>query len=363
MLCYSQLNRLAERVAPCFCRKIRRPVHEYRFCSSFIIFFRSCGWPVVLDLFVRRLKAVKMNAEIPAAYPTRRPAQQNTMSEHKQSEMPALIPLEQRQVLFYEDEVTAVVVAAGERRQVFVPLRPLTENLGLAWSGQYERLQRDPVLSAEIRSVRVTRTEAGRLSGQASAEVSREMVCLPLDYLNGWLFGINANRVKPEIRERLIRYQRDCYQVLHEAFLEGRLSADPDFDELLDSDSPAAQAYRLAAAMMRLARQQLVLEGQLESHGQQLADHERRLEEVEATLGDPGRHITPDQASQISQSVKAVALALGKKTGRNEYGGVYGEFYRRFGITSYKLLPARRFAEAISFLDEWHQSLEGSVPF
>jgi hypothetical protein len=285
------------------------------------------------------------------------------MPEDDPSEPTALIPLEQRQVLFYEDEVTAVVVAEGEERQIFVPLRPLTENLGLAWSGQYERLQRDPVLSEEIRSVRVTRTEPGRSSVQASAEVSREMVCLPLDYLNGWLFGINANRVKAEIRERLIRYQRECYQVLHEAFIEGRLSSDPDFGELLQSDSPAAQAYRMAAAMMRLARQQLVLEAQLESHGSRLADHERRLEEVEATLGDPGRHITPDQASQISQAVKAVAMALSKKTGRNEYGGVYGEFYRRFGITSYKLLPARRFEEAIAFLSEWHQSLEGKVPF
>lgn len=33
------------------------------------------------------------------------------------------------------------------------------------------------------------------------------MLCLPLEYLNGWLFGINATRVKKEIRENLIRYQ------------------------------------------------------------------------------------------------------------------------------------------------------------
>src|SRR5690606_34883605 len=103
----------------------------------------------------------------------------------------ALEPLEQRQVLFYDDEVTAVLVEAGNRREVFVPLRPLVDNLGLAWSGQYERLRRDPGLSAEIRSVRVTRTEAARSQEGGPVEVSREMVCLPLDYLNGWLFGIN----------------------------------------------------------------------------------------------------------------------------------------------------------------------------
>ncbi|MDT8304796.1 MAG: phage antirepressor N-terminal domain-containing protein [Anaerolineae bacterium] len=285
------------------------------------------------------------------------------MPEQNSASNTTLIPLEQRQVLFYDDEVTAVLVADGERRQIYVPLRPLVDNLGLAWSGQYERLQRDAVLSEEIRSVRVTRTEPGRSASQETAEVSREMVCLPLDYLNGWLFGINASRVKSEIRERLIRYQRECYHVLHEAFVDGRLSGDPNFADLLRSDSPAAQAYRIASAMMRLARQQLVLEAQVESQGEQLADHERRLEEVEATLGDPGRHITPEQASQISQAVKAVAMALSKRSGRNEYGGVYGEFYRRFGITGYKLLPARRFDDAMAFLSEWYQSLEGDVPF
>lgn len=34
------------------------------------------------------------------------------------------------------------------------------------------------------------------------------------------LFGINANRVKPELRERLITYQQECYQVLAAAFLD-----------------------------------------------------------------------------------------------------------------------------------------------
>ena len=52
---------------------------------------------------------------------------------------------------------------------------------------------------------------------------------------------------------------------------------------------------------------------------------EERLGRVEATLGDPGHAVTPDQASQISQAVKAVAMELSKKSSRNEYGGVHGE--------------------------------------
>ncbi len=112
----------------------------------------------------------------------------------------------------------------------------------------------------------------------------------------------------------------------------------------------------MAQAVLQLARNQLMMRSQL-------MEHEQRLEAIEAQLGDSGRNVTPDQASQISQAVKAVALALGKKTGRNEFGSVYGELYRKFGITGYKMLPARRFDEAMKFLTEWHESVTGTLPF
>jgi hypothetical protein len=189
------------------------------------------------------------------------------------------------------------------------------------------------------------------------------MLCLPLDYLTGFLFGINASRVKSELRDSVIRYQRECYKVLAEAFQEGRLTADPVLDELLKSDTEAVQAYKMLQAMVKLARNQIQLEAQLGTHATQLIDHEHRLEEIESTLGDTGRNVTPDQASQISQAVKAVAIALGKRTKRNEFGAVYGELYRKFGIISYKSLPASRFEEAMKFLTEWHQDLTGDIPF
>jgi hypothetical protein len=91
--------------------------------------------------------------------------------------------------------------------------------------------------------------------------------------------------------------------------------------------------------------------------------HEERLETIEGMLGDPSRSVTPDQASQISQAVKAVAIVLGKQTKQNEFGAVYGEMYRKFGITSYKLLLAERFDECMSWLTEWHGSLVDDVEF
>jgi hypothetical protein len=60
-----------------------------------------------------------------------------------------------------------------------------------------------------------------------------------------------------------------------------------------------------------------------------------------------------------------VAAVSSKQTGRNEFGGVYGELYRKFGITSYKLLPAKKFADPMRWLSDWYSQVTGSdeVPF
>jgi hypothetical protein len=113
-------------------------------------------------------------------------------------------PLAQRTVNFYGDELTAVQV--GE--QVYTPVKYMCECLGVAWQGQYERIERDAVLSSTIRVIRI----------DAKDGKQREAICLPAEYINGWLFGIDENRVKPELREKLIAYKRECYRVLARAF-------------------------------------------------------------------------------------------------------------------------------------------------
>jgi hypothetical protein len=272
-----------------------------------------------------------------------------------------LVPVVQKEVIFYEDAITAVQVNENGRTQILIPLRPLCDHLELNWSGQLQRIKRDPVLAGELRSVFVTQAEPGRSATTAASEATREMICLPLDFLNGWLFGVNAGRVKDSVRERFIRYQRECHRALFEAFNEGRLTSEPGFDELLANDTPAAQAYKMASAIMKMARQQLILEAQLETHSAKLINHEQRLEEIESTLGDPGRFVTPDQAMQISQAIKAIATEIEKRTRKNEYGAIYGQLYREFGITSYKQLPAGKFNQAMEWLAAWYRRITGST--
>jgi hypothetical protein len=87
-----------------------------------------------------------------------------------------------------------------------------------------------------------------------------------------------------------------------------------------------------------------------------------RVEKLELRVST-GSLVTEDQASQISQAVKTVAIALGKKSGRNEFGAIYGELYRRYGITGYKQLPAAKFQDAMNWLNEWREEMEGPNPF
>jgi hypothetical protein len=262
------------------------------------------------------------------------------------------VPTEQKQVTFYDDEITAVLVDRGNHAQVYVPVKQLCEHMGVAWPPQYRRIQRDEVLSEVATSITVTVTEAGQRGA---------VVCLPLKLIPGFLFGINASRVKPELKEKIIRYRRECFDVLAEAFQEGRLTATSGFDDLLAADSPAVQAYKTASAIMQMARQQILLEAQIGQHASRLDAYEERLELVETTLGDPGHHVTPDQAMQISQAVKMVAMELGKRSKKNEYGAVYGQLYRQFAVTSYKQLPSSQFDKAMDWLTEWYKRITGAT--
>ncbi len=182
--------------------------------------------------------------------------------------------------------ITAVLIADERGSSVYVPIRPICDFMGLNWDGQRRRINRDAVLSQEVMSVVVTTTDIDPSSRRPHTSA---VLALPLKFIPGFLFGINADRVKSELRDKIIRYQRECYDVLAEAFREGRLTSDPDFSQLLILDTPAVQAYKASLAIVQLARQQVIIEAQL-------ADHEQRLESIGATLSDSGRFINKEQA-------------------------------------------------------------------
>lgn len=260
----------------------------------------------------------------------------------------ALESTEQKSVLFYDDELTAVR-AGGD---IYVSVPQMCSSLGLDTQAQRRRMERHEIMAEGVGVAKLA-TPGGQ----------QDTYVLRVDLIPLWLSGVRVSAVRDEIQPKLARFQREAAKVLWQAFQDGRLTTDPeiDFEALLAQDSPAAQAYRIAQAVMRMAQQQLILEAKVENHGAQLGEHAERLDQLEAAVG--GKHVTEVQAAQISQAVKAVALAIGKKTKRNEFGAVYGELYRKFGVASYKLIPQRRFQEVMDFLNEWLQHHIGDEPF
>lgn len=109
-----------------------------------------------------------------------------------------------------------------EGDSTFVGLKPIVEAMGLDWSAQYRRVKRDPILSEGIAMMA---TPFGRGGDQ-------DAVCLNLELVNGWLFTIQADRIKDaDVREKVVTYQRECYRVLQDHFAGKRKGKDAVMSE------------------------------------------------------------------------------------------------------------------------------------
>ncbi|EOD3207889.1 phage antirepressor N-terminal domain-containing protein, partial [Salmonella enterica subsp. enterica serovar Newport] len=78
----------------------------------------------------------------------------------------------------------------------YTPMKPIVEGMGMDWASQFTKMKQRFKTSI----VKITM----QLPGD---EQRREIICLALRKLAGWLQTISPNKVRPEIRERVIRYQ------------------------------------------------------------------------------------------------------------------------------------------------------------
>jgi len=83
----------------------------------------------------------------------------------------------------------------------YIPVKPICENIGLSWQPQHEKLSRSKRWKAELITVM---TEGG----------PQQMLCIPLIKLPAWLASISPEKVKPELRDKLIKYQEESDMAL-----------------------------------------------------------------------------------------------------------------------------------------------------
>jgi hypothetical protein len=181
----------------------------------------------------------------------------------------------------FDGDKIDVIEYAG---QFFVPMKPICEAIGLDWPSQRKLIERDPVLG----SVMVVLTTTGT-DGK-----TYPMLCLPIKFINGWLFKIDVSRYKGPMRSKLIRYQVDCYDVLYERFCR-RPSATTD----------------------------LVPREKIEEYERAIEDMTRRAEALEERI--------KEQNIQFSRKISGIHASLNSMRQRtNEVDDTYGSLRRLY---------------------------------
>ena len=94
------------------------------------------------------------------------------------------------------------MVLVGKDNEALVAMKPIATNMGLDWKSQHTKL------TEKFGSVMVEITTTG---GDGKRY---EMSCLPLRKLPAWLYSISPNKVKSELRDKIIRYQEECDDAL-----------------------------------------------------------------------------------------------------------------------------------------------------
>lgn len=92
----------------------------------------------------------------------------------------------------------------------YVAMREIVEGIGLDWKVQHRKL-----------TSHYQKFSCGHITTTGKDGKKYEMLCMPIKKLNGWLFSINPNKVRADLKERLENYQEECFLALWDYWTEG----------------------------------------------------------------------------------------------------------------------------------------------
>lgn len=98
----------------------------------------------------------------------------------------------------------------GINNEPYVPMRPVVEGMGLVWAAQFVKLKQR--FAKGISEIEIP-----------SAGGKQLMTCLAFRKFAAWLSSIQPNKVRPEIRDKVIQYQEECDDVLYEYWTKGHV--------------------------------------------------------------------------------------------------------------------------------------------
>lgn len=158
-------------------------------------------------------------------------------------------------------KINGVDIRTVERDgEIFVPVKPICQALTIDFEGQRQRIARHYILGSTAFTVKAV----------ASDEKEREMLCLPLEYIYGWLFTIDAGQVAESCREAVATYQLECYKVLYNYFT-----------------GTARRAAEQARAEADLLRQRAEYEASVRECRQEIKQIDEKLEQLKKERINP----------------------------------------------------------------------------
>jgi hypothetical protein len=140
--------------------------------------------------------------------------------------------IEQSIVKFYGDEI---LVINGK-----VAVLRIAENIGLNTDSAVRGVKSHHILKSKV-TVEYVLDAANR---------QFPMLCLPIEYLHGWLFSIDISKVKEEVREKLMKYQEECFHVL-DAYFNGKFKVISNVQKIIaDKKKRNKEINRMVNALM-----------------------------------------------------------------------------------------------------------------
>ncbi|EHJ2889529.1 phage antirepressor Ant [Salmonella enterica] len=132
------------------------------------------------------------------------------------------------------------IITAMAAGVAYVAMKPIVENLGMSWGTQQQKLMK---CLDKFNCIHMNMVAAdGKL---------RKLLCIPLKKLNGWLFSINPEKVRADIRDKLIQYQEECFTVLHDYWTKGK-AENPRKKTSVDERTPLRDAVNMLVSKKHL---------------------------------------------------------------------------------------------------------------
>lgn len=144
------------------------------------------------------------------------------------------------------------IMVIDHNGQPYVAMRTVVDGMGLNWETQFRKINH------KFKSTVVILTMV------ANDGKNRTMVCLPLKKLFGWMMTINPNKVAPDKKQTIIRYQEECDEALWQYWTTGIANREKILQELENLKKQQAESKARGSEAGRALNKRKLEKRQLE---------------------------------------------------------------------------------------------------